>query len=1104
MNNRLFTNSPGRPATGGGNGAAALISPGIPESKKRSPGYLPGHPTATNIKGTVCPILRKIGWMILVCMLGIQAAGAQTAKKITGTVTDETGSAVIGASVTVTGQRIGTTTDVDGQFALEVAPGSTLAVSYIGYLTAQVKVDGRTTYPITLKEDLQNLDEVVVVGYGTQKKGSITGSVVAVSGKELVITKNQNAQNMLTGKVPGVRVIQKTSEPGEFNNQFDIRGFGAPLVIIDGVPRGQDAFVRLAPEEIDNISVLKDASAAVYGVKAANGVVLITTKRGAKGKGKINYSMFYGIQTPADLLKPVGAVDRMMLFNTTTMRNLTNPTLTYTDEQINRYRDGTYQSSDWYGAILNNTAAQQQHNFSFSGGNEKADYFVNFGYNQQDGFFRSGDLNYERFNLRSNINAEITSNLRVSLNINGIMDNKHRPLANSFDIYGYLWRSIPNDFIYANNNPAYLMRSTGVPNVVAISDADISGFVDNNRKMFQSSGTLAYDIPGVKGLQVQGLYAYDMTLTDNTTFKKEYNTYEYDAVTDVYTPYKGNSPTDLNRSYGLGQTHLWQASLHYDRTFAAKHHTGALLLYEESHSTGDNLYAYRQFNIPIPYLYAGNDDDTQKGSANAGGITDYVVKGLVGRLNYDYAGKYLAEFSFRRDGSSKFAPGKQWGFFPGGSLGWRLSEEGFIKNSLPFVQNLKLRGSYGILGDDGAIDYQWVTGYDYPLDTNPRQHREGNDGYPGGYMIDNAYVNALGFRVAENPDITWYTSKTANVGVDADGFNGLAGFSLDLFQRDREGLLANRLVSLPGTFGTLMPQENLNSDRTKGFEIELRHRNRVGGFSYQLAGNLAMTRTLRIFSERAPSGNSYDDWRNNPNNRYNDIWWGKGAAGQYESYEQIANSPINVGLDVLPGDYIYEDWNGDGVIDGNDDHPIGTIADAAKSNLHDKRNYPLMNFGLTFNGAYKGFDLSLLFQGSAMSNVAYGEQLASPLMWGGNAVELLLDRWHPVDPYRDPFDPNNEWVRGYYPYGGKAPDANSKFGMQNGAYLRLKTVELGYSIPQHLLRKIGFQSVRLYVNGYNLLTLTGVKGLDPERPTELYGQMYPLNRTINFGLNIEI
>ncbi|MDR0540976.1 MAG: TonB-dependent receptor, partial [Dysgonamonadaceae bacterium] len=399
----------------------------------------------------------------------------------------------------------------------------------------------------------------------------------------------------------------------------------------------------------------------------------------------------------------------------------------------------------------------------------------------------------------------------------------------------------------------------------------------------------------------------------------------------------------------------------------------------------------------------------------------------------------------------------------------------------------------------------WLTGYDYPITKNiSSDQKSANIGYPAGYMFDGTFVNGLGFRGMTNMNITWYTSKTANIGIDADMWNGLLGFSFDIFQRNREGLLAYRNVSVPGTFGSKMPQENLNSDRTQGFEIELKHRNKIDKFSYGITGNLAMTRTMNLYIERTPAGNSYDNWRNNTTNRYNDIWFGLGANGRWQSYEQIANSPINVGLDVLPGDYIYEDWNEDGVIDNADWHPIGTISDAAKAELRDKRNYPLMNFGLTLTAGYANFDFSALFQGSAMSNVAYGDQLAAPLSWDGNAVEMLLDRWHPVDPKKDPFDPSNQWVSGEYSYGKGGVNTNSKFGIQNGAYMRLKTIELGYTLPKIWTGKVGISSLRLYINAYNLFTITGVKGLDPERPTELYGQMYPLNRTVNFGLNMEL
>ena len=964
---------------------------------------------------------------------------------------------------------------------------------------------------ITDNDESFSLDEVVVVGCGTQKKGSITGSVIAVSNKELSLTKNQNVQNMLTGKAPGVRVIQKTSEPGEFNNQFDIRGFGTPLIVIDGIPRGEETFARLSPEEIESISVLKDASAAVYGVRAANGVVLITTKRGQKGKSRINYSMFYGIQMPTEMLKTMGAVDRMELMNTTEayLRKVSNPSLAYTKEEIDAYRNGEKTGYDWYDAVLRNTAGQHQHNLSVSGGGEKVDYFMNFGYAQQNSFFKSGDLNYERFNLRSNLNAQVNKRLKVSLNLSGIMDNKLRPREEVNTIYGYLWRMSPNDHpIYSNDDPNYFYHLGNINNVLASTITDVSGFVRNNNKMFQSQGSFSYDIPYVEGLSLNGLYSYDMTLNSRESFRKEYNEYTYNAAIDYHEPFTKNWPSDLTKSYELLQTHLWNVSLNYVRSFKEKHNINVLLLYEETHRSGDFMGAYREIDLAIPYLYAGNEENQQI-DGNQTKLIDYVCKGLVGRLNYDYKGRYLADFSFRYDGSSMYSPIKRWGFFPGGSVGWRMSEENFIKDNASFIQNLKLRASYGVMGDDqAALLYQWVTGYDYPM-LIPENYTHlldepGTRYYPFGYVFDGIYYNALGWRPGSNPYITWYTARTINVGIDADMWRGLLGFSVDFFQRDMEGFLANRNSTIPGTFGTTMPQENLNSNRTKGFEIELRHRHKAGKFSYNITANLALTRSMNRYVERTPSGNSYENWRSNTTNRYNDVWFGWGAEGRYQSYEQIATSPIKVGINTLPGDYIYQDWNGDGVIDDQDRHPIATTTNATE-NYNGRRNYPLMNFGLTFGMQWRGIDFSMLLQGSAMSYVAYGEQLRTPLWGNGNAMEMFKDHWDMADPmlYLDPYNPNNTWIQGYYQYGGIPPDNNSEFAIQNGAYLRIKTAELGYSLPKKPISKIGMQSLRVYVNAYNLFTITGVKGLDPERPSEKEGQLYPLNRTVNFGLSVE-
>lgn len=649
---------------------------------------------------------------------------AQTSRSISGQVVDELGEAIIGANVTVVENKsLGTITDIDGNFTLTVPQGTTLEVSYIGYVNKKVVVDNKISYKITLKEDAEQLDEVVVVGYGTQKRVNLTGAVSAITNEELVATKSQNAQNMLTGKVPGVRVIQKTSEPGEFTNQFDIRGFGSPLIVVDGVPRGN--LQRMDPNEIESISVLKDASAAIYGVRAANGVVLITTKKGEKNKPKIEYNMYYGIQTPAEMLEPVGAVDRMRLFNEKSMRNLTNPQLTYSDEQIEEYLNGTLKSTDWYDAVIRNSAPQQQHNVSLSGGSEKTDYYVNFGYTDQEGFFKSKAMDYNRYNLRANLNAEVAKNLKASIKINGIIDSKQRQYLSTWEVYKALWRASPNEKLYANDNPEYFQKmSSDQLNLLAATDPDVSGYNKTTNKIFQSTMELEYAVPFVKGLKVKGMFSYDTSIADNTIYKKEYNEYTYSEATDTYTAYAMQSPTNLERYYGNSWTTLWQASVSYENTFASSHNVSGLLLFEEAHSVGDNIRAARDFSIPLPYLFAGNSAN-QLGTANANGLTESASQALVGRFNYDYKGRYLLEFAFRYDGSSKFPSHSRWGFFPSASVGWRMSEESFIKDKLPFINNLKLRGSYGKMGDDSVADYQFISGYDYP-NTNGDRYLEFN------------------------------------------------------------------------------------------------------------------------------------------------------------------------------------------------------------------------------------------------------------------------------------------------------------------------------------------------------------------------------------------
>lgn len=1021
--------------------------------------------------------------------------------EVSGVVKDEKGQGIPGVNVVIKGTTTGTTTDVDGKFKMNSSsPNDILVFSFVGYQKQEIAIQGKTSFDIVLVEDNKNLDEVVVIGYGTQKKVTLTGAVVSVNSAEIVTTKNQNVQNMLTGKLPGVRVIQKSSEPGDFSsNQFDIRGFGNPLIVVDGVPR--DNVSRIDPNEIESISVLKDAAAAIYGVRAANGVVLVTTKRGASGKAKIEYSMYYGSQTAIGLPKPVGVIERYTLMNEKGMHNVNNPTIRYDENDFAPYIEGKLESTDWYDLVMQKTAPQQQHNISASGGTSdgKIDYFINLGYLYQEGFWKSKDLNYNKYNLRSNINAQITKQLRASLKMSGIIDNKNSQQAGGMhDIYGALWRAQPNELLYANNNPLYLFK-TAAGHPVALTDASISGYQKDNNKWIQTQFALEYQLPYVKGLMAKGMFSYDNRINSNTNYKKSYNLYDYNASTDSYAGFANNLPDQLTRNYNENPSTLMQFSLNYNNSFKQKHNVGALLLYEESTRSGDNFFASRELGIPMEYLFAGKAQN-QIGNSNINGIWKTANKGLVGRLNYDFEGKYIADFSFRYDGSSKFPVGKQWGFFPAGSLGYRISEESFFKNNnaLKFVDNLKIRASYGLMGDDGASTYQFVSGYDYPYNGN-------STALAGGYMFGGSFVNSLGFRNSPNPNITWYTVKTANAGIDAGFWNGKLDVTFDIFRRNRSGLLANRLMSIPGTFGATMPQENLNSDQTSGFELSLGHRNRVNQVRYSFSGNVSITRTKNLYIERGRSGNSYDNWRNNRSNRFNDVWFGLGYEGQFQSYEQIANHDVFVGRATLPGDYIYEDWNGDGVIDDMDRYPIATTINPTSNTTvggDAKKNYPLLNFGLTASADYKGFDINLLFQGAGMSYVAYGEQLKEPLAWDGNALEFFMDRWHPVDPKADPYNPSTKWISGYNAYTGSTADENSRRNIQKGAYMRLKSAEIGYSLPKAVIGKIGIQAVRVYVNGYNLYTFTKVKGLDPEHPSELYGYMYPINRTINVGASI--
>lgn len=1002
---------------------------------------------------------------------------------VKGVVTDDKGLPLPGVSILVKGTKTGAVTGVNGAYSISLPDTTgTLVFSFIGFEPQEVNVGGRNTINISLVPVANSLNEVVVVGYGSQKKATVTGAISTISAKEINTATNGNVANLLAGKLPGLRVTQRTSEPGDYATDFDIRGFGAPLVVVDGVPRTN--FNRLDPNEIESISVLKDASAAVYGVKGGNGVVLITTKRG-NGNTVFNYSSTFGATKIAHSPEILNAYQFATLTDEAYINAGNTPP--YAADVLEKYRTGALPSTDWYNLVIRKYSPEQQHSISASGSSDKIKYFLSLGYYDETGIYKSGDLNANRYNFRSNITADLTKDLQVEVLLNGIKDTKNAPGENTGSIFQALWSEPPTISVYANNNPAYLSNMPDATHPISITTSSYSGYNDNTNKTFNGSFALNYKIRAIDGLRARILYAYDNTSSFNKVWQKAVNVYDYDAATETYNVSgTRNAPTTLNQYYTEATSTTAQASLEYIKTVKSDHHIKALLLVEERKQSGLAFNGSRQFSLDaVDQLYAGNTANQAVTSTN---VDPNVNQGLVGRVNYDFKGKYLLEGSFREDGSSKFAEGHRWGFFPAVSAGWRITEEPFLKNKVSFLDNLKLRASYGKLGDDASSTYQYLSGYNYP---------------GSNYVLNGTLVNGLGFRGLSNPNLTWFTSKLANIGIDADLFSSKLHLEADVFSKRREGLLATRNLSLPGSVGAGLPQENLNSDLTKGFEISLGYRNHIGDFNYNVSGNVAFTRTKNLYIEQAGATNSYSSWRSNGSNRWNDNYFGYKVIGQFKSMAEIQSSPVEDGngnRSVLPGDLKYQDLNHDGIIDDNDVQVVGKNSGT-----------PEMTYGFTLGAQWKGFDINALFQGGSQFTVSYLGTIAldGPLAFGRNGLDVFMDRWH----HENLFDANSPWVPGKYPStrtkgGTNRPDGwnflPSDYWLKDASYLRLKSVELGYTLPASLIGKTGFiKSLRVYVNGFNLVTWSGLNDLvDPEHTNASYGNTYPITKNYNFGVNL--
>lgn len=1020
----------------------------------------------------------------------------EMAFNISGQVVDQEGEPLIGVNILVKGTNKGTATDFEGRFTLEdIDENAVLVVSYVGYHTQEVAVAGKSNLTITLLSDSQLLDEVVVVGYGTQKKVNLTGSVSTVNAEELTSVPMPNIAQSIMGKASGVFVKNTNGQPGETETSFNIRGFGSPLLIIDGMPASAEDFKLIDPNDIKNFSVLKDAaSAAVYGARAGNGVILITTKRGAVSEAKVTYTGNYGVQFFPVVPDFVSSEQYARMENLSRYNQGLEPV--WTEEQIQRFADGSdpnrYPNNDWWSLTLRKYAPQSQHNINVQGGTDKVKYFVSGGYFYQEAQPRTNDTKYKKYNLRSNLDVTLSKklNMRVDITLqyqdflgpvfqmertrqkSGIMGKiyRHRPFGPSADQYP---------------DPNVLTSYPGADiNPVIYSEMDNSGYKSWNTMTGDLKFNFYYQLP--LGIEAKANYRLYRRYDRDKQYELKTPVYNYDWDTQEYSLRSYlNDPSRLNEGMQVNNNIDQQYYLTWNKEFE-EHSINALAVYEILSDDYNRFDASRiRYDFDIDYLFAGPElDKDNGGSAGEGGR-----KGLISRLNYGYKGKYLVEFNSRYDASPRFPKETRWGFFPSASVGWRLSEESFIKDNLYFVDNLKLRASYGKLGYDNTGQFQYLETFQL---TSSYIYDETTNEVSKGIRAD----------AIPNPKITWEKMTATNIGLDFSFWQSKLEGSLDYFYRDRTDVLGSRIASLPNTVGANLPQVNYAEFDNRGLELVLLHRNSVGDFQYNFGGNIAWNREKTIFIDQDEFASHEALRRGNKIGEWTDNFWGVMTDGLFQSHEEIENWADQDGRNnatILPGDVKKIDYNGDGRITSDDNVIIG------------RGVFPKLFYGMNMSLAWKAFEFNMLWQGAGLFdvNVVRAPDYRLPFYAGNTPFTFMLNEayvpegnpWLPANTTnaKFPLYRTDQYNRGHPSY------QTSDFWLTNGAYLRLKTIELGYTLPSSLFGKWGIDQCKFYLSGYNILTFSALTKfyMDPEIDTStarVMGNYYPPVGTYNLGV----
>ena len=1030
----------------------------------------------------------------------------QDKKKITGKVTDQNGESVIGASVVEKGTTNGTMTDIDGSFTLEVENDAMLQISYIGYRTKEMPVAGKNNILVQLIEDMQALDEVVVVGFGTQKKVNLTGSVAMVKSEVLESRPVQNVSQALQGVVPGLN-LSVNSTGGELNNTLnvDVRGNGtigagsnaSPLILIDGIEGDMNS---VNPNDIESISVLKDAaSAAIYGSRAAFGVILITTKEGHSGRTNVNYSTNIRFTTPTSLPNMMDSYHFAQFFNRASANQGGSPVFDEAtiqrilDYQAGRITEGTQEeasgfwsedvlsnaNTDWFEKVYKRAVPSHEHNISVSGGSDKITYLVSGSFMNQNGFINYNSDDFKRYTLNARINATLSKYVTLIYGTKWMREDYDKPYYLSDLFYNSIARTWPTCPEYDNNGfyTNMLNRLVGAGRIMDQKD--------------QTYNQVQLIIEPIKNWKI---YAEGNMKTINRMSHSEllpisrYNV----AGKDV-----GNS---LDGSRAIGATevneHSWRDNYltgnlysDYFKQFESGHYFKIMAGFNAELMKSRDLYGIMD-NLITPEVPTLNT--ATENPRTSGGYSHWSTVGFFGRLNYNFKEKYLFEFNLRYDGTSRFLGDQQWGVFPSFSVGWNVAREDFfshIGNLNDYISTLKFRGSWGQLGNTNTADL-----YPFYL-TMPVSNKNGT------WLVDGQKTNTSSAPGLVSTYLTWETVESWDVGLDVGALDNRLTASFDYYVRQTKNMVGPA-PELPSILGTSVPKMNNADLKSYGFDLELAWRDRVRDFSY--GAKFVLSDNKRKVTRYPNESGDYTQWYAG---KMSGELWGYETIGIAKTQEEmdahITSLPHGgqnaLGTQWAAGDIMYKDLNGDGKVDAGS----STLGDSGDKKIIGNST-PRYRFGLTLEGSWKGFDLSLFFQGVAKRDYL----LTGPYFWGAHNGQ-----WHSMgfdyhwDFFRPEGDPLGSNMDSYYPRPlfdqGKKNQQDQTRYLQNAAYLRLKNVQFGYTFPKVWMNEIGLQSLRIYFSGDNLWTATGLHGYyDPEGLGSGDGRVYPLSRTYSVGLNI--